>query len=330
MAKRYGRKRTSKRRPTGNRKRRGRKGRRGKKMSAGKRATMAIINTIVKATEPYNFITNWAYRIGGTNGTMLYSLLCQYYDAYDIATMHNTLQPIVGNTITPLNRFVVGRFSGRYCIKSMNNLDTWMTIYKCVPRRDVSIQEIPLTNLTTATPIQVYDPFVIMQKGWYESTTPPTSSSIDQTTWPAGLTPYMIPAFTSMFKIIKTKRLKITGGGYKFLNVKAKPWHLFNGEWITGCNPTDRGPARNVCMLKGRTVTYFALTKGQPIVDAGTYYKTSIGGADFAISCEETYQYTGDTFTQRRIQRINNLYDTVTTLSTINEQTEVKSGYVFA
>lgn len=333
MAKRYGRKKTSKRRPTGYKKGRGRKGK-GKKTSGAKRAINSIISSIVKDTEPFDYVTNFAYRSKGTIGACLYSILCQYYDAFDISYMHNTLQPIIGSVNAVINRFVVGRFNAKYCIKSVNNMDTWMTIYKCVPRRDVNIAEVPFSYLYGNTTIQIADPFPLMQTGYKDATYPAQNVTIQRNTWPPGVTPYMIPAFCAMFKIIGRKQVKITGGGYKFLNVKSKPWHLFNGQFIWGCGPVSGGAGaatdRQLSMLAGKTVTYFAISKGQPVPDATDGNKVSIASPDYVVDCSESYEYTGNCFTSRRIQMPITTYDTVTNMSTITEQTEEKAGYVFA
>lgn len=298
-----------------------------------KSSVRTVIKEIVNTTVPLSFGYEFAYRpSSGTHGKAMFFMICQYNDAVDISAMHNEMwnnfRPTASFQQGPLQKLVVGEFKGKYIMKLANNLDTFIDVYKVVPRKDLDFQVSPVTNYSTTT-VSYADIWDSLWRGLneiYTGTTPLTAADFDK--WPASMTPFNIPRFTTYFKIVKTKSFRITGAGYKMMNVNQKAMKLYNGEMIANCLPAGTNNPRPYTQMKGKTVSYFGIARCQPVTDATNVFAVSIGTPSILIAAQESYKYTAVDNAVARIPIIQTGYGTIGTARTMLAESELASGYV--
>lgn len=316
-------------RPRRSRRRRTRRRSGGKKKSSVRTVIKEIINTTV----PLSFGYEFAYRPNSsTFNKAMFFMICQYNDAVDISAMHNEMwnnfRPTSSFQQGPLQKLVIGAFKGKYIMKLANNMDTFIDVYKVVPRKDLDFQISPVTNYSTTT-VSYSDVWDSLWRGLnevYVNATPLTAADFDK--WPASMTPFNIPRFTTYFKIVKTKTFRLTGAGYKMMNVSSKAMKMYNGEMIANCLPGGTNNNRPYTQLKGKTVTYFGIARCQPVVDSTNPFAVGLGTPSILVAAQESYKFTAVDNAVARIPIIQTGYGTIATARTMLAESELASGYV--
>lgn len=280
-----------------------------------------------KITEPRKFSYTFGFRSTGNVGSMLYTDLCVINDSVDISAMHNKIQTALAiSTGTPVNKFAVGGFTATYDIKNSSNVDVICEVYKCVARDDMDSTLSPLANWNNIANIQyAQGPINMMQDGYFEAT---GGVNLNAATWPLGITPFSINKFSTYFKVLKTSKFKLIGGGIKNVKITAPRWNIWNGTKVKGC--TGALDAVDTT-FRGKTVFYFMLTRGMPVNDSVVTTKVTTGPPDIDIVGIEQYEYTGIPNAVAKIEvPINGLQTITNAVSFITEQTELKVGVVSA
>jgi hypothetical protein len=201
-------------------------------------------------------------------------------------------------------------------------------IYTVITRNDMDYNMLPGAQWPTTGSAGPYYANILQQM-WYglaEMTGSP-SSSFSNYNFPSGLTPFDIAKFCSYFKIIKRKLNNVLiGGGYKTYTVKDKKWRLWDGTKIYQCN----GSQNVVDTAFGRrTKTVFILMRGQGVSDVVNTQNVALAPCNIITTGKERFMFTGTNTTTKRII-MQNTYNAVGTMSTVDLQTEEKEAYVVA
>lgn len=293
----------------------------------------SLVKEMVKLTEPltlpYNFVArNYTTNSGSPPGygVTLFFYLCIYNDSSDISLMHNALQTQLNQGSAagkPLNKFAVGKFRGKYELKNTTNIDCVIDMYHVVARNDMDTTLCPTLQFANSGPYYA-DLYTLLKQGYAEES---GASQPATGAWPNGVTPYNISKFCTYYKIIKHKEFKLIGGDCKTITIKDSKWRIWNGTKVYGCtgalNTIDTAFAK-------RTHWYFGLARGFPVTDASSTGNVSTGPVNLAMHSQETYNFTGLPNATRILTVPSNNYGTISTLSTIDQRTEIQAGYVLA
>lgn len=232
--------------------------------------------------------------------------LCGSVDLADCQAVLGATEPSPATQTSPNNttsftrRMMMQAIRAKYTLKNATNTPIEITLYDVTSRRD--------QQSLTLSPITSWDNGLVDQSITIPGVTPqnPLNSSFP------GAKPFQSQNFCQTWKVKRVSHFVLGAGSTHQHYVTIKPGGLINNEYC-----------RQFAALKGLTTAVMAVVKGSVAQDTTTPFNVSFAPCELDFVCETSYRFTAMEKSRTGFTQFSSLPATMTTPSTVLEDSDI-------